>query len=152
MIEQGRLPLIAVVTSSAVIHPFSELIAVRIFVAIKAMDRCFREIDVLHGYFEIRRLVAICAADRSMRSNQREARLLMIEVPQVFPILCGMTRLASHGFTGRVMHRHALGELSAVRIFVTRRAAELLEVIQRYRCTGQWLMALDTSHCDMTSS
>lgn len=114
---------------TTVIHAFAKLIAVRVLVTIAAVYGGLREVDVLDRHFQVGWLVAIRTAHRSMRSDQREARLRMIKLRQVFPLLRRMARFAAQGTAGGIMYRHPLCKLPMMDIFMARRAVELLEVI-----------------------
>jgi len=80
VIKQRRLPLHAVVTVSASCDTcVCELLPVNILVAVFALRRRSREIDVDQSGFQVWWLVAIHAGRRAVRSGQRECGFGMIE-------------------------------------------------------------------------
>jgi hypothetical protein len=94
--------------------------------------------------------VAVDASDSTMRSDQREIRLGVVEARQVHPGFVSVASFASHGLA--VHHAlHTLPKLPAMRIFVTSRAGPVLEVVQNCRLDlggnrGWGLMALLAGH------
>ena len=95
MIEERRLPFIAVVASCAIVGPGAELVGMRILMAIAAIDGGFRKVHMPHVEFHVRWLVAVDAGHRAMRSQEREVRLRVIESCQIFPLTSRVTCLAS---------------------------------------------------------
>lgn len=79
VIEEGRPPLVAVVACGTVLASFAELVGMGIFVAFAAFYGRLRKLDMDHREFKIRCFVAIGAGNRTMRSKQRKACLIMIE-------------------------------------------------------------------------
>ena len=79
MIEERRLPLVAVVAGRAVAGARSELIGVRILVAFRARSRSGGEIHMDHGQFQLGRLVAIDAGNSAVSAIKRKSRTLVIE-------------------------------------------------------------------------
>jgi len=86
VIEERRLPFVAVVASSAIVGAGAELVGMRILMTIAAIGGGFREVHMPHVEFHGRRLVAIDAGHRAMRSEEREVRLRVIESGQIFPL------------------------------------------------------------------
>ena len=80
MIEKRRAPLVGVVARVALLCALAELICVRVFMAIAAFCGGFCEVHVSHSELEIRWLVAVCASNSAMRSEQWESRGVMIEL------------------------------------------------------------------------
>jgi hypothetical protein len=69
MVEERRPPFGYVVTLGALCGALTELVGMRVFVTIPAIDGGLREVDIPHGQFHIRWLVAIRAAHGTMRSD-----------------------------------------------------------------------------------
>jgi len=87
MIEQRRPPARAIVTSGAGrwLACLGELSSVNVLVALLAAQRCGAEIYVAQPRLQIRRLVAVHAGDRPVRSHQRELGGGVIKPLQVRP-------------------------------------------------------------------
>ncbi len=108
-----------------------ELLAVRIFVALLAVYRRGLKVGVRHRSFKIWRLVAIDAGGGTMRTQQRESRLRVIELGQLLPRFCGMACLASAWTACSLCLLHALIELPIVRISMATGATQIRPVIDR---------------------
>lgn len=86
VIEQRRLPPGTVVTFNTSSHAvLGELLSVRILVALFALHGRCLEIDIDQLSFQIRGLVALDARRRTMRSQQRESCLRVVESRQLLP-------------------------------------------------------------------
>lgn len=86
VIEQRRLPLHAVVAFSAARNScVRELLAMNILMAVFALRRSRFEIDIDELGLEIRRLVAVDASGRSVRTKQRKFGFRMVETGKFFP-------------------------------------------------------------------
>ena len=134
VIEQGRLPPHSAVTFHATRNiPGSELLSMDLFVAVLALRGRRLEIDIHQLGFKVRRLVAIDASYRAVRTEQRELGLGMIEARELFPRFRSMAGLASRGRAIGARLLHALFELSFVRISVATRATQILPVINDRR-------------------
>lgn len=72
VIEQRWFPLIRVVARLALVLSRSELVRMRIFMAICALHRGLSEIDVAHVEFHCRRLMAVHAGYGAMRTGKLE--------------------------------------------------------------------------------
>jgi len=59
--------------------------------------------------------------------------------------------LASEWFTGGAERRHSISELAFVHIFVAGCAAQLIEMVRYYFCTGQWRVAFVARHRQMAA-
>lgn len=107
---------------------FRKLAAVNIAMATLARARCCFEIGVAQLHSHVRRLVAINARHRAMRSYQRELGGAVIEARQIRP---GFRRVAH--FAARhslpIRSHHAFFELPPVRILVTRRARPIFKPV-----------------------
>lgn len=137
MIEQRGLPLSTVMaTVTARIPLLGELLPVNILVAVLALSRGCLEIHVRQLGFQIGWLVAIRARRCTMRPNQRERRLGVIEPRQFLPRLGGVARLAAGRLSILTGLPHALLELAFVRIGVAGSAIHILPVVN-----GGWLLA-----------
>ena len=97
VIECRRLPLSDVVTTVAVSNflRLRKLPAVHFLMAVLALRRSGAEIYVNQFSFHRRRLVALAALHRPMRSQQRKLRLGMVELRQIFPRFRVVARHAS---------------------------------------------------------
>ena len=87
VIEERRLPLVAVVARGAISFSVGELVAVRVLVALAAGLWSLAEIHVEQGALHVRRLVAIGAIHGSMRPDEREFGSRVIESVHIVPIL-----------------------------------------------------------------
>jgi len=107
---------------------FRKLAAVNIAMAVLASARRCFEIGVAQLQSHVRRLVAINARHRAMRSYQRKLGGAVIEARQIRP---GFRRVAH--FAARhslpIRSHHVLFELSPVRILVTRRARPVVKPV-----------------------
>jgi hypothetical protein len=113
------------------------------------------EISISELGFKVGGLVAVNARDSTMRSDQREIRLGVVEARQIHPGFVSVASFASHGLA---VHDalHTFPELPAVRIGVTSRAGPVLEVIRDrwldLRGSLGWgLMALPAGHRQVRS-
>jgi len=79
VIEKRRSPLATVVTSLAIVGARTELISMRVLVAIPAIHRGFRKVDIPQVGFHIGWLVAISAGQCTMRTQERETCFFMIK-------------------------------------------------------------------------
>jgi hypothetical protein len=142
VIEERRLPLVAVVASGALICIGAKLFCMRVLMAHAALLTGTMEVNMQHRKFHIRRLVALGAGHRPMRADKLEIGRRVIELCQVLPLLGGVTGLAPERFAASIARRHAIGKLSFVDIVVTTGATQLIEVIQRNVRAGRRLMTL----------
>jgi len=122
VVEERGPPLIAVMAPGAIVCPRSKLAGMRVLMAVATIRRGFRELHVRHGEFHIWRLMAIDACNRAMRAHQWKPGLRMVELRQVFPLACGVARLATERSPGGIARRHALRELPLMNIFMAGRA------------------------------
>ena len=142
VIEERWLPLVAVVATCAVVPTRAKLVRVRILVALAAGNRGRCELNVEHGKFHVRRLVAVGTSRGSMRAFERELRPSVVELRQILPFLGRVAGFAAQWLALGIQPRHALGELPFVNILVTTGAAEPLEVITRHLRVNQRLVAV----------
>ena len=138
-------------TRSAIITARTELIGMRVCVALATSHRSALELNVDQGQLHVRRLVAIGTAYGAMRTHQREACLRMIEYGHIVPALGRMAGLATGRLAGAVSLGHAFSKLALVNIFVTTYATKVLKVIQRNRRTRKRLMAVIACNRTMTA-
>ena len=132
MVERRRLPLGGIVTIGARRHfTLGELAAMRVGVALLALQRRFGEIGFDQLRPEVGRLVAIDAGDRAVRTNQGKLRFAVIEAGEVFPVLGGVAGFATETGSVGPQRFHAVGKLVAVRILVAGDAGNILEMINR---------------------
>src|SRR5579871_5090924 len=125
VIEERRLPLIAVMTRRAVVLLIGKLLAMRIFVALTTFLRSLGEIYMEHGALHVGRLVTIGAFHGAMRANEREFGVGMVESGQVLPFFCGVARFAAKRIALGILPGHALGKFAVMNIFVACGAGEL---------------------------
>lgn len=142
VIEEGRLPSVAVVAGSAVVRLRIELPCMRVLVTLAAIFAGIAEVNMGHGQFHVRRLVALGACHGAMRADERKIRGCVVELCQVLPFPGGVTGQASEHLAAGVANGHALCELAPVHVVVTTCAAELVEVIQHDSCAYRRLVAL----------
>ncbi len=121
---------------------FRKLASVNIAVAVLARARRCFEIGVAQLHSHVRRLVAINARHRTMRSYQRELGGVVIEASQIRPGFRRVADLAA-GHAFHIRSHHALFELSPVRILVTRRARPVFEPVC-HRLRFEWILRLVT--------
>jgi len=88
----------------------------RVFVAFCALGWGLREPHVHQRQFHVRRPVAVSTADGTVRANQREACLPVVEFRQVRPFFSGVASLASNRFSGCISCIRPCGELTFVYI------------------------------------
>ena len=119
VVEERRSPFVAIVASRAIIHAGSKLLSMRVFVAFCALCRSPGEVDMNQVQLHVWRLVAVCASDCAMRSEQRERCLRMVKFRQVLPTLGRMASLASRDVTGSIARADAGRELPLVHILMT---------------------------------
>jgi len=98
VIEERRPPLAVVVASGAVVDAISKLVGVGIFVASDAGLRRARKVDMHQSQLQIRRLVAVCAGNRTMRAKEWKLGLSVVEFGEIFPVFGGVAGLASERF------------------------------------------------------
>lgn len=126
VIEQGRLPLPAVVAPCARgCRPLGELPAMRVFVAVLALGWGSLEINIDQLRLQVRRLVTVDAGRGAVRSEQREGSLRVVEPRQFLPGLGGMAGLASGRLAIGTKLLHAVLELPFVWIGVAAGAIEV---------------------------
>ena len=65
--------------------------------------------------------------------------------------MCRVASLASERLTCRSERRHSISELVFVHIFVAGCAAQLIEMVRYYFCTGHWLVAFVAGYRQMTA-
>jgi len=80
VVEKGRLPLDRIVATCAVGSTRTELVGMRVLVAIAAIDGSFREVHMLQIQLQIWRFVAVRTCNRAVCAHQRIPRLLMVEL------------------------------------------------------------------------
>ena len=131
VIEERRLPFVAVVAGGTVAFLFGKLLAVRIFVALAACLRSLAEVDVQHGAFHVRRLVAIRALHGAVRADEGELRGGVIEGVQILPLLGCVACFAAERIALGILLRHALGKLAVMDVLVAGLAVKLREMIER---------------------
>jgi len=156
VIEQGRLPLHAVVALGALRRlALRELPSMDVLMAVLAQSRRGLEVDVHQSSFEIRRLMAVDASRRAMRTQQGELSLGMIEPRKFFPRFCGVAGLATSGCSIGFRLLHTLFELSLMDVIVAACAAQVLPVINdcwlRLEVRG-FFMTFGTRNCDVSTS
>lgn len=155
VVEERGFPLGGVVTFGAGRNVSTrELLAMGIVVALLALFGCGLEVDVHHGGFEIRRLMAIDARSRTVCTQQWESCFRMIELRQLFPRFCGMTCLAAARASCRLRLLHALIELAVVRVGVATGATQIGPVINRRGRLqfGGGFVTIRTGHCNVLAS
>lgn len=123
VIEERRLPLVAVMARSAVVAASAELPPMRILVAITARCGGSAKFDVHQVQLHVGWLVAIRAGHSAVRALKREASLRVIEARQVSPLLGGVAGLASQRLAGCAGYCHSPGKLSLVHVFMATRTA-----------------------------
>lgn len=150
MIEQRRLPLVAVVAGNAAGHPIRrELLPVDVLMAAFTFGRRRLEVHIGQLRLHIRWLVAIRARRRPVRPNQHKIRLSVIEPRQLFPRLRRVARLATRRLAIQARPQHPLPELPLMRIGVARRAIQVLPVIDRRHFVAgrdDFFVAIRASH------
>ena len=119
VVKEGGFPLhagVAVRTARDV--PFGELLSVDILMTIFALAWRGLEVYVDQPDFKIRRFVAIDAGRGAMRAQQSKLRLRMVERRYLLPRLSAVASLTADSRCVGSRLRHALLELSFVRIDV----------------------------------
>ena len=114
--------------------------------AFRARDRCTGEIDMRHRQLDNRRLVAFCAGNGAMGTNQREIRSGMIELRHILPFLDRMAEPASNGLAALVQRSHTLSELAFVDVLMATRATQLNKVVNRGLGSISWFVAFVAWH------
>ena len=94
VVEERRLPLVAVVASGAIVGTQAKLVRMRVLMTIAAVHGGFREFDMHHCELHAGWPVASDAGRRAMRSNERKVRAVVIERREIFPFLRRMAGLA----------------------------------------------------------
>ena len=156
VIEQGRLPLHAVVAVGAGGSvPFGELLSVDVLMAVLAQGGGCLEIHVDQIGFEVRRLMAVDAGRRPMCPEQGKLGLGMVETGKFFPGLGAMAGLATARGTVGPDLLHAFLELALVDILVATGAVQTFPVINDVRFGLELrglLMAFGTCNSDVAAS
>lgn len=111
-----------------------------------ALRRRAGEGHVFHRRLRIRRLVASDARGCTVRSKQREARLVMIESGEVFPFFRRVACFASQRSSRCVAYRHSTRELPLVNVFMTSGAGLLTEMVRHQFCAGHRLVTVVALH------
>ena len=133
VIEGRRLPLGGVVAVSArsdfVFVELGELAAVRVFVALLAFLRSLLEVHINKLGFQVGRLMAVDASDRTMRALQAEGGGVVVEAIHFTPGLGSVAGLATHRLAVLPDLFLALLELTMVDILMAGGAGQVGEVI-----------------------
>ena len=133
MVEGRRLPLVRIVAVRTRSHlvgvELDELAAVRIFVALFAFLRSLLEVHINKLGFQVGRLMAVDASDRTMRALQAEGCGVVVEAIQFTPGLGSVAGLATHGLAVLPDLFLALFELTMVDILMAGGAGQGGEVI-----------------------
>lgn len=87
VVEEGRPPLVRIVTTGAVRSSDAKLVSVRILVAIAAMRGRVRKVDILHRRSSRRTPMTFRARDSAMRAEQWKIRLAVIEFRKILPAI-----------------------------------------------------------------
>ena len=85
------------------------------------------EIHMEQTSFHVRRLVAICACDRAMRSDELKSRGGVIELAYILPRIHGVTGETAVGLPISASLLHAFGKLFTVGILMAARAGQVRE-------------------------
>jgi len=104
--------------------------------ALAASSGSGRELNVSHGQFHIRRLVAIGTSDCAMRTLKWKLRARVIKLRKFFPFFGRVADFAPQWFSFCVKARHPFGKLTFVNILMSTGAAELLKVIESHAGAG----------------
>ena len=151
MIEQRWLPFGAVVAVAAwsLLVGTGELAAMHVFMAVFAL--CWRglERNMQHRLFHIRRLVAVNAGYRAMRTHQREVGLRMIEGGHVLPSLRGVACFAACRLARRIQLGDAVREFAFVNVLMASYATQVIEVIRHSLAVRHGLVAVNAGHRQM---
>jgi len=133
VIEQRGSPLVGVVTADATnrLAVLLELPGMGIDVTSLTLFRSRPEIDMQQANLQVRRLMTSGTRDGAMRTEEFETGGCVVKLRQVAPRCEGMASGATHGLAIGPWLRHAIGELTPVRILVAGRTAETLEAIRR---------------------
>lgn len=119
VIESRGLPLGRVVAVGARSDVcLGKLAAVRISVALLALERRVTELRIEKFRAEVRRLVAVNASHRAMCAHQGELGLVVVESSQILPCLGAVASFASERRAVGAAHFHPFSKLIVVRIFV----------------------------------
>ena len=95
VVEQRWFPLVAVMAFGALQSKLSELVRVRILMALIAGHRSIGEVHMQHRPFKIWRLVAVDALHSAVRTIQCKFRSGVIEACHVVPVFRLMARCAT---------------------------------------------------------
>lgn len=134
VIESRGFPLRTVVTIGAERDlRLGELAAVRVGMTFFALQWSLGEVRIDQPGSEVWRFVAVDAGHGAMRTHERELGLGMIEAGEVFPVFSGVACFTPGSSAVGAEGFHAFGELVAVRILVTGRTGNVLEMINRSR-------------------
>ena len=155
VIEQGRLPLHAVVAVGAGGRlAFSKLFSVDILVAILTEGGGRLEIHINELGLEVWRLVAVDACSCTVRPEQGKLGLGMVETGELLPRLGGMAGLATRwGAVGADL-LHTLVELTLVDILVATGAVQRFPVINDVGLgleLGGFLVAIGAGYGDVAA-
>jgi len=85
VVKQGGLPLVAVMAPCAVVGAGAELVSMGVLMALAAGSGSSNELNVPHGEFHVRRLMAVSAGDGAMRTDQGKIGLRVVELCEVAP-------------------------------------------------------------------
>lgn len=118
VVKERWLPFVRVVTSGAIICALTELIGMRIFMALAAAHRRAGELHMRNCQLEIRRAMTLRTGHGAVRPNQRESCGCMIEPGEILPLLCRVARLASEGLACFIRRSHALRKLTLMNVFM----------------------------------
>lgn len=132
VIEKRGLPLHAVVALGTARNVgYGELFPVDVFVAVLALCRRGLEVHVDQLGLKVWRFVAVDARRGTVRSQQHEVRLGVVEARKFLPRLCSVTGFASRGGTIGPRLLHAISKLTFMRISVATGAVEVAPVVHR---------------------
>ena len=143
VIEEGGSPLRRVVAFRTPRHLVRarELGCVRIQVAVFALLRRSAEIYIFQAEFKVRRPMAFGTTHRAMCSGQRELRRSVVECSNIRPCV-GVVAC----FTALPPRSHPLRKLSTMRICMTGRARQPLEVERGSHSRCRTLVAVAACH------
>ena len=95
VVNQRRLPLVAVVARRTVLATRAKLVGMRVLVTFAALRKSPCERHMHHISLQIRRPVTIDASHRAMRANQWEFRASMVETRHILPFPRRVTGLTT---------------------------------------------------------
>ena len=132
VIELRGPPARDVVTARAPVRILArrELSGVRVLMAAGAFFRSLAIVHVSFRRFQVRRPVTVRTHGSPVRAEQREASRRMIESRHLRPSGRAVTGFASRRRAARPSSRHAIPELSTVRILVACSAGPILKPIR----------------------